>query len=83
MEISLTPESDAFVKRLVDSGAYATRTDVVEAALRLLERETNVVELLRGQMIEARKEIDRGEAIRESATFWEDLRRGIAAQRSA
>jgi putative addiction module CopG family antidote len=81
VELSLTPELDAFVRRLVDSGAYASGSDVVEAALQLLEREQ--IDWLAMQMDEARAEVDRGEVIRESGTFWEDLRREIAARRSA
>ena len=37
--ISLTPELDRFVVRKVDTGLYANASEVMRAALRLLERD--------------------------------------------
>jgi putative addiction module CopG family antidote len=53
VELSLTPELDAFVRQLVDSGGYASESDVVEAALQLLEREREQIDWLAMQMDEA------------------------------
>lgn len=37
MNVSLTPELDAFVKDLADSGRYRSASEVVRAAVRLLQ----------------------------------------------
>lgn len=39
MNVSLTPELEAFVREKVDSGRYTSSSEVVREALRLLERE--------------------------------------------
>lgn len=45
MTISVTPELDRFVKEQVESGRYASSSEVVRAALRLLyEREQELTE---------------------------------------
>lgn len=65
MNISLTPEQEQFVQSTVKKGRYSSASDVVHAALRLLEER----EIERSQRLdELRKEIaigiehsDRGE----------------------
>ena len=39
MNVSLTPELERFVAEMVASGRYRTASEVVRAALRLLEKE--------------------------------------------
>ena len=39
VNVSLTPELDAFLKSRVESGRYQTTSEVVREALRLLERQ--------------------------------------------
>ena len=39
VNISITPELDAFLQSRVDSGRYQTTSEVVREALRLLERQ--------------------------------------------
>lgn len=65
MNISLTPELEQFVSSTVKSGRYSSASEVIEAALRLLE-EREMERLVR--LEELRKEIrigieasDRGE----------------------
>ncbi|MEA5539476.1 type II toxin-antitoxin system ParD family antitoxin [Limnoraphis robusta Tam1] len=65
MNISLTPELEQFVRSTVKSGRYSSASEVIEAALRLLE-EREMERLVR--LEELRKEIrigieasDRGE----------------------
>ena len=41
LNISLTPELDAFLQQRVKSGRYQTSSEVVREALRLLERQEN------------------------------------------
>jgi antitoxin ParD1/3/4 len=38
-KISLTPKLDQFVASMVDAGRYANASEVMRAALRLLERD--------------------------------------------
>lgn len=54
MNISLTPELEQFVRSTVKSGRYSSASEVIEAALRLLE-EREMERLVR--LEELRKEI--------------------------
>jgi antitoxin ParD1/3/4 len=57
MNVSLTPELEGFVQRLVESGLYGSASEVVRDGLRLLaEREG----LKDARLEELRKEIARG-----------------------
>jgi antitoxin ParD1/3/4 len=47
MNISLTPELEAFVQSAVDSGQYASSSEVLRDGLRLLQRQRD---LLRAQI---------------------------------
>lgn len=48
MNVSLTPELEAFVHRKVESGRYTSASEVVREGLRLLEDEEMKFEVLRG-----------------------------------
>ncbi len=41
LTVSITPEQDALVRTCLQSGRYASASEVVRAALRLLDREEN------------------------------------------
>ena len=63
--IALTPELDAFVSELVDSGSYSNASEVVRAGLRELERRHWADQLME---IQARigvglDQLDRGEGV--------------------
>ena len=49
MNISLTPEIHAFVTERVGSGRFQTNSEVVRAALRLLEEEERRREAVEGE----------------------------------
>lgn len=67
MNVSLTPELERLVEEKVRSGQYASASEVVRAALRLLDRHDREyearLESLRGKIDAARAELDRGEGI--------------------
>ena len=63
MKVSLTPELERFVQRLVESGLYGSASEVVRDGLRLLaEREG----LKDARLEELRREIARGLAAADS-----------------
>jgi antitoxin ParD1/3/4 len=64
MNISLTPQLEAFVQEKVASGLYTSASEVIREALRVLE-EQDRVKAVKLEML--RKEIDKG---------WEQLERG-------
>ena len=71
MNISPSPEFDAFVSRLTKSGRYATATEVVRSALRLLmeredEREAKLDALRRDIQI-GKEQLSRGETVSSDA----------------
>jgi antitoxin ParD1/3/4 len=59
VNISITPELDAFLKSRVQSGRYQTTSEVVREALRLLERQENEREEARRQL---KAKLERGAA---------------------
>ena len=84
MNVSLTPELEAFVEQAVQSGRYASASEAVREGLRLLEeREAKLLNLRR----EIQKGIDSGVAGEWNQEMMEDIkRRGrerLAAQRAA
>ena len=81
VNISLTPELDAFLQKKVKSGRYQTTSEVVREALRLLEREEGQREdglrQLKARLAEAAAQAERGELISGDEAF-EELGRKIA-----
>jgi antitoxin ParD1/3/4 len=63
MNVSLTPQLEALIKRKVESGLYGSASEVMREALRLLEAHDRLrsmrVEELRGEI---QKGLDSGEA---------------------
>lgn len=57
MDVSLTPEHEQLVQRMVSSGRYTSASEVVREALRLLERQDQVQEV---QLEELRASIREG-----------------------
>lgn len=57
MNISLTPQQEDRIRRRVESGEYASASEVVRSALRLLDRQEQLQEI---QLEELRREVQIG-----------------------
>lgn len=86
VNISITPELDAFLQARVQSGRYQTTSEVVREALRLLERQEaerdQAVQQLRARLEQGAAEASRGELLDGDAVF-EELREMIEERRRA
>jgi antitoxin ParD1/3/4 len=67
MNVSLTPQLEAFVQQKVASGLYTSASEVIREALRILEEQDRVkatkLEMLRKELQKGIDELDRGEGI--------------------
>ncbi|TVP60769.1 MAG: type II toxin-antitoxin system ParD family antitoxin [Gemmatimonadales bacterium] len=73
MNVSLTPELDEFIAKLVESGRYRSASEVVRAAIRLLQdREAErsaKLDALRGSIDAGVEELDRGDGASADEVF--------------
>jgi antitoxin ParD1/3/4 len=86
VNISLTPELDAFLQSRVKSGRYQTTSEVVREALRLLEqhereRESGLKQL-KAKLARGAAQAERGELLDGEEVF-EELRELIEVRRRA
>jgi antitoxin ParD1/3/4 len=63
VNVSLSPELEKLVQAKVESGLYGSASEVVEDALRLLERQEIQLQELRARMDEGLASLDRGEGV--------------------
>ncbi len=81
VNISITPELDAFLQSRVQSGRYQTTSEVVREALRLLERHEKerdeASSLLKRKLKRGADQAERGELLNGDVVF-EELREMIA-----
>ena len=86
VNISLTPELDAFLQSRVKSGRYQTTSEVVREALRLLERHEREHEeaflQLKSRLERGAAQAERGELVDGDEVF-EELREMIEERRRA
>jgi antitoxin ParD1/3/4 len=86
VNISITPELDAFLQSRVKSGRYQTTSEVVREALRLLERQEQEREQdfqqLKAELRRGADQVERGELIDGDEVF-EELRKLIEERRNA
>ena len=77
VNVSLTPELDAFLKSRVESGRYQTTSEVVREALRLLERQEQELDdslkQLKKKLDLGALQADRGDLLDGEAVFAELL----------
>jgi antitoxin ParD1/3/4 len=78
MNVSLTPELEEFVAKLVEAGRYRSASEVVRAAIRLLQdREAErsaTLDALRANIDAGVEELDRGDAASADEVFEEILK---------
>lgn len=86
VNISITPELDAFLQSRVSSGRYQTTSEVVREALRLLERQENdrdnALQQLKTKLGRGVAQAERGELLDGDEVF-NELRELIAERRRA
>jgi antitoxin ParD1/3/4 len=77
--ISLNPESEAVVRKLLDSGRYSSASEVVREALTLLEDHDQLREIRRADLMRKLQEgiaaLDRGEGRDADEVFAEVIAR--------
>ncbi len=69
MNVSLTPELEAWVEKLVQSGLYQSSSEVIRAALRLLYRNETISD---DQLSQIRSAVQRGQADMDAGRFTEN-----------
>ena len=86
VNISITPELDAFLQSRVDSGRYQTTSEVVREALRLLERQERerdeAFRQLKAKLEIGTTQAERGELLDGDQVF-DELREMIEERRLA
>lgn len=86
VNISITPELDAFLQGRVQSGRYQTTSEVVREALRLLERQEHERDeafvQLKAKLRKGAEQADRGELL-DGGEVFDELREMIAERRRA
>ena len=84
VNVSITPELDAFLQSRVKSGRYQTTSEVVREALRLLERHERerdaAAQQLKAKLERGAAEADRGELLDGDRVF-DELREMIEERR--
>lgn len=84
VNVSITPELDAFLQSCVKSGRYQTTSDVVREALRLLERQEQdreqSVHLFKAKFERFAAQAERGELL-DGGEVFEELREMIEERR--
>lgn len=74
MNVSLTPQLEAKIHERVNSGRYASASEVVREALRLLE-EREQLEHLRSLLAVGRAEAERGELVEWTPELMDEIAR--------
>lgn len=75
--VSLGEHFVAFIEKQVESGRYASASDVVRAGLRLLEKEETQLAQLRSFIAEAEESYRAGHVHEVTEAFWDDLNREV------
>lgn len=74
MDVTLTPQLEDLVRQKVETGRYVDASDVIGEALRLLDSHERLARF-RESLVEADRELDRGEGEEWSPELMERLKR--------
>ncbi|MCC6778455.1 MAG: type II toxin-antitoxin system ParD family antitoxin [Hyphomicrobiales bacterium] len=81
--ISLTPEQDAFVEEVVESGEYQNASEAVRDAIRVLQQRRREdalkLKILRAQIKAGIDAIDRGDFVEVDETDMDEFLQGLTA----
>jgi antitoxin ParD1/3/4 len=75
--VSLGDHFTEFIEKQVQSGRYASASDVLRAGLRLLEREEKHYAWMRALLAESEADLEAGRVHEESDEFWEEIDREV------
>jgi antitoxin ParD1/3/4 len=75
--VSLGDHFTEFIEKQVQSGRYASASDVLRAGLRLLEREEEKLTQIRALLLEGIADIEAGRVYEDSDEFWEAIDREV------
>jgi antitoxin ParD1/3/4 len=76
ISISIEPQFDEFIGKLIESGRYASTSDVIQTALHLLQQQENEITALRNA-------IETGENSGESELSLQDIAAAVKQKHSA
>ncbi len=77
MAINVRPKTETAISELLSSGHYVDASDVVEKAVDLLIQYDHQVEHMRQLIGVAEAQVERGDVIKMTDTFWDDLDRDV------
>jgi antitoxin ParD1/3/4 len=75
--VSLGDHFTGFIEEQVESGRYATASDVIRAGLRLLEREEEERAWIRERLAESDADIEAGRVHEIDDAYWEALDKAV------
>jgi antitoxin ParD1/3/4 len=75
--VSLGEHFTEFIEKQVESGRYATASDVIRAGLRLLEHEEAHNAWVRARIAEGVDDIEAGRVYEDSDELWEAINREV------
>ena len=81
MNVSLTPELEAMIREKVESGRYASASEVVREALRILEANEMALDQLRAEVQKGIDAVNRGETVEFNEHTMERLKQRAMQER--
>ena len=75
MAIQVSPDLEARIREKVESGDYEDPSEVIQAALRLLDKRDRQLAELRASIAEGLAAAERGEARELTPELWEEIER--------